>query len=414
MDFPRMFRLKQTFHGPTLADIPAAVREALRAIPLSIQRDQSVALAVGSRGIANIAVIARAVVDELTSRGARPFIFPAMGSHGGGTAEGQVSVLAHYGITEASMGCPIRATMEVVQVGEALGLPVWLDRAAAEADWIGVINRVKPHTDFKGSIESGLFKMMAIGMSKRVGAAQAHRASVRHRYETVITAVGREVLRRARIAFGLGMVENAYEQTAKVQAFLPETLEAGERALLAEARAWMARLPFDPIDLLIVDEMGKNVSGTGMDTNVIGRGASKFEPFPDTPRITWIVACDLTAKSYGNANGIGNADFTTRRLAEKIDWEATLINCLAAVTPNGAKLPPVFETDREAIAAALDCLGLTRPEEVRVVRIKNTLMLGEVEASEAFLPELAGRNDLVKVTDPAPLAFDESGALAPF
>lgn len=414
MDFPRVFRLKQTFHGPVLIDIPGAVREALRAIPLPIRPGQSVALAVGSRGIANLAAIVRAVVDEVTSRGARPFIFPAMGSHGGGTAEGQASVLAHYGITQASMGCPIRATMEVAQVGEALGLPVWLDREAAGADWIGVINRVKPHTDFKGSIESGLFKMMAIGMAKRVGAAQAHRASVRHRYETVITAVGREVLQRARIAFGLGIVENAYEQTAKVQAFLPEALEAGERVLLAEARAWMARLPFDPIDVLIVDEMGKNISGTGMDTNVIGRGASRFEPFPDTPRITWIVPLGLTPETYGNANGIGNADFTTRRLAEKIDWEATLINCLAAVAPNMAKLPPVFETDREAIAAALDCLGRLRPDEVRVVRIKNTLMLGEVEASEAFLPELAARDDLVKVTDPAPLFFDETGTFTPF
>jgi len=176
----------------------------------------------------------------------------------------------------------------------------------------------------------------------------------------------------------------------------------------------MARLPFDSIDLLIVDEMGKNISGTGMDTNVIGRGASRFEPFPDTPRITWIVPLALTPETYGNANGIGNADFTTRRLVEQIDWNATLINCLAAVAPNMAKLPPVFETDREAIATALDCLGLARPEEVRVVRIKNTLMLGEVDVSEAFLPELAGRDDLVKVTDPAPLAFDAAGTLAPF
>lgn len=414
MVLPRMLRVRQSFPRPRVADLPREVRDTLAAARLPIRRGDTVAVGAGSRGIASIDAIVRTAVEHLKDLGARPFVFPAMGSHGGATAEGQRAVLAHYGITEEAMGCEIRATMEVVQVGEALGLPVWLDRAAAGADWIGVVNRVKPHTDFKGSIESGLFKMMAIGMSKRVGAAQAHRASVRHRYETVITAVGREVLRRARIAFGLGIVENAYEQTAKVQAFLPEALEAGERALLAEARAWMARLPFDPIDVLIVDEMGKNVSGTGMDTNVIGRGASKFEPFPDKPRITWIVACDLTAKSYGNANGIGNADFTTRRLAEKIDWQATLINCLAAVTPNGAKLPPVFETDREATAAALDCLGLTRPEEVRVVRIKNTLLLGEVEVSEAFLPELAARADLVKVTDPAPLAFDETGTLAPF
>jgi hypothetical protein len=313
------------------------------------------------------------------------------------------------------MGCPVRATMDVVQVGETLGLPVWLDRYAAEADWIGVINRVKPHTDFTGvHLESGLFKMLTIGVGKQRGAVQAHRANIRHRYETVITAFGREVLRTARIAFGLGIVENGYDETAKVQAFLPADLEAGERALLKEAKSWMARLPFEQFDLLVVDEMGKDVSGSGMDSNIIGRHGGFFEPQFSNPRITFIVVCDLTAHTYGNATGIGNADFTTRRLADKVDWNPTYINCLTAVSPAAAKLPPVLETDRDAIAVALSCLGLERVEEARVVRVKNTLRLAEVEVSEALLGDVAKRDDLAQVSEPAPLAFDAGGALVPF
>jgi hypothetical protein len=412
--FPRMARLKQQFPGPMLHDVPAAVQQALGRLGLKVEPGQTVALAVGSRGIVGIDVVARACVQHLKGLGARPFIFPAMGSHGGGTAEGQLSVLEHYGVTEATMGCPVRATMDVVQVGEALGLPVWLDRYAAEADWIGVINRVKPHTDFKGEIESGLFKMMTIGLGKHRGAIQAHRANIRHRYETVITAVGREMLRKARIGFGLGIVENGYDETAKIQAFLPADLEAGERALLREAKDWMARLPFDQVDLLIVDEMGKDVSGSGMDSNIIGRHGTFFEPPFPSPKVTFIVVCDLTPHTYGNATGIGSADFTTRRLADKIDWNATYINCLTACSPAGAKLPPVLETDRDAVAVALSCLGLERVEDARVVRIKNTLRLAEVEVSEALLPDVAKREDLTQTSEPAMLAFDQHGALVPF
>ena len=221
------------------------------------------------------------------------------------------------------MGCEVRASMDVVQVGEALGLPVWLDRIASEADWIGVVNRVKPHTDFKGSIESGLFKMMTIGLGKYQGATQYHRANVNHGYETVITAVGREMLAKARIGFGLGIVENGYDETARVEAFNAADLEAGERRLLKDARDWMARLPFSPIDVLVVEEIGKNISGSGMDTNVIGRPSNPHEPFPADPKILWIVALDLTEESHGNATGIGNADFATRRLADKIDMKPT-------------------------------------------------------------------------------------------
>jgi hypothetical protein len=413
MAFPRMLRVRQTFPRPRVADIPRAVAETLAGAGVPIKRGDTVAVGAGSRGIANIDAIVGATVKWLKDCGARPFVFPAMGSHGGGTPEGQLSVLAHYGITEATMGCPLRATMEVVPVGEALGLPVWLDRWASEADWIGLVNRVKPHTDFKGSIESGLFKMMTIGLGKYKGAIQYHRANIHHGYEKVITAVGREMLAKVPIGFGLGIVENGYDETARLEAFSAANLEEGERRLLKDAREWMARLPFSPIDVLIVEAMGKNISGAGMDTNVIGRPSNPHEPFPADPKILWIVALDLTEESYGNATGIGNADFTTRKLVDKIDMKATLINCITACAPNGAKVPATYETDREAIETALSCIGLTPPERARVIRIKNTLMLGEIEISEAYRPELAQRPDLTPLGDPASLPFDAAGRLLP-
>jgi hypothetical protein len=411
---PRMLRVKQTFGGPTVPDVAAATRAALARLALPVRPGQSVALTVGSRGIAGIAAIARAAVEHLAGLGARPFIVPAMGSHGGGTAEGQLAVLRHYGVTEAAMGCPVRATMDVVQAGEALGLPLWLDRFAAEADWIGVLNRVKPHTGFTGEIGSGLLKMMTIGLGKHRGAVQAHRANIRLGYQTLITGMGRAMLATGRIAFGLGVVENGYDETALVEAFLPGDLEAGERALLRQARAWLAGLPFQRIDLLVVDEIGKDVSGTGMDTNVIGRHATWFEEPFTSPQITFIVVCDLTAHTAGNANGIGLADFTTRRLADRIDWEPTCVNALTACSPGGPKLPAVLDDAREAVGVALACLGLERTQDARVVRVRNTLQLAEVEVSEAFLPELAGRADLARLTDPAPWTFDAAGGLPPF
>src|SRR5438034_2214746 len=413
MSLPRMVRVRQTFSRPRVADIPRSVADALAAAGLPIKRGDTVAVGAGSRGIANLGAIVGAAVRWLRDLGARPFAFPAMGSHGGGTPEGQLSVLEHYGITEATMGCPVRATMDVVQVGEALGLPVWLDTYASQADWIGLVNRVKPHTDFKGSIESGLFKMMTIGLGKYQGAIQYHRANIHHGYEKVITSVGREMLARARIGFGVGIVENGYDETARIEAFNAANLEDGERRLLKDAREWMARLPFSPIDVLVVEQIGKNISGSGMDTNVIGRPSNPHEPFPNDPKILWIVALDLTEDSGGNATGVGNADFTTRRLADKIDWKKTAINSLTACAPNGAKLPLVFDSDREAVESALGCIGLTEPEHARIIRIKNTLMIGELECSEAFLPEIKKRADLEVVGEARPLDFDAAGQVVP-
>ncbi len=414
MTLPRMFRIKQRFEGPSLRDIPGAVRDTMRRLHLQdkVTPGQTVAITAGSRGIANIDRITRAVVDELKALDLKPFIVPTMGSHGGATAEGQRTVLEHYGITEAAMGCLIRSSMEVVQIGEVKGIPVFCDKNVWGADHIAVVARIKPHTDFIGEIESGLFKMMAIGLGKQRGAEQYHRAGHAYSYAEVFPLVGKKVLETARILFGLGVVENGYEETGKVQALLPKDFEEGERVLLREAKTWLARLPFDVLDLLIVDDLGKNISGAGMDTNVIGRPFA--QKVLDRPKIRRIFVRDLTPESEGNASGIGMADVTTRRLVEKINHQATYMNAITSGVSEGAKVPMTFDTDREAIQVALAMIGLTPPEQARVVRIRSTLHLAEMDVSESLLSEVKAHDRLSIVTQPAPLAFDTQGNLPPF
>jgi hypothetical protein len=409
-----MFRVKQRFGGPSLHDVPGAIREAMRALHLQdkVNRGQTVAITAGSRGIANIDRIIRAVVDELKGMGLLPFIFPAMGSHGEATAEGQRKVLEHYGITEASMGCPIRSSMEVEQIGEVKGIPVFCDKNAWGADHIAVVGRIKPHTDFSGEIESGLFKMMAIGLGKRRGAEHYHRAGQTHSYAEIFPLVGKKVMETARVLFGLGIVENGYDQTARIRALLPKEFEEGEKALLRDAKAWMARLPFDVLDLLIVDDLGKNISGAGMDTNVIGR--PYIQKVLDRPRIRRIFVRDITPESEGNAQGIGFAEMITRRLLDKIDYRATYINAITSGAPEAIRVPMTFDTDREAIQVALGMIGLTPPEKARVVRIKNTLNLVEMDVSEVLLPEVEANERLSVVTQAAPFAFDAQGNLPSF
>jgi hypothetical protein len=409
-----MCRIKQWFEGPSVRDIPSAIRETIRALHLQdkVKPGQTVAVTAGSRGIANIDRITRAVVDELKALRLQPFIVPTMGSHGGATAEGQRKVLEHYNITAATMGCAIRSSMEVVQIGEVKGIPVFCDKNAWGADHIAVVARIKPHTDFQGEIESGLFKMMAIGLGKQQGAEHYHRAGHAYSYAEIFPLVGKKVMETARILFGLGIVENGYEETAKVQALLPKDFEEGEKALLREAKTWMARLPFAELDLLIVDDLGKNISGAGMDTNVIGR------PFVqkalDRPKIRRIFVRDITPESEGNAVGIGMADVTTRRLVEKINYQAMYMNAITSGVSEGAKVPMTFDTDREAIEVALAMIGLTPPEHARVVRIKTTLHLAEMDVSEVLLLEVKANGRLSVVTQPAPLAFDAQGNLLPF
>jgi len=414
MPYPRMVRIRQSFESPPpIKNIQAAVQETLKPLNLAskIRPGETVAITAGSRGVANIAVIVKAVVGELKAMGAVPLIVPTMGSHGGATPEGQLDVLRHLGIDD-NIGAPIRSSMDVVEIGKTLGFPVVLDKVAYEADHIAVVARIKPHTDFKAEIESGLFKMMAIGLGKREGASQYHRAFAQYGYSEVLQNVGREVLKKAKILFGLGIVENAYHQISRVEGALPDEMERKEKELLRLAKSWMMKLPFDEVDVLIVDEIGKNISGTGMDTNVTGRLADRSgQRFG--PEITRIVVLDLTEETDGNAIGIGMADFTTTRLVEKVDRDVTYVNALTALTPNVAKIPPYFDTDREAIDASLRTLGLVKPLEAKVIRIKNTLLLGELEVSESYMSLLKGRRDLFLLGEPKQLEFDCNGNLLP-
>jgi hypothetical protein len=324
-------------------------------------------------------------------------------------------VLEHYGITEETVGAPVKATMDVVELGKtADGLPVFFDRYAAEADHVVPLNRIKAHTDFNGSIESGLMKMMVIGLGKQQGANLYHRAFFQYSFEHVIRAVGSFILDTGKIAFGLGLIENAHEDTALAVAMPAAQLLQTERELLVEAKSLMGRLPFDELDLLIVDWTGKNISGTGMDTNVIGRMMQNFEPEPAKPAILRIFVRDITEESDGNATGIGLADFTTTRLVDKIDRHSTYMNGITALGPQKSKIPFYYDTDREAIEVALDTIGLTEPEDARVIRIESTLRLTELDISEVLLEDAELHSRLDVIDETKPLAFDAAGNLLPF
>ncbi len=421
MALPKMARVRQHFDAPTLPDLRFTIHEELDRIDVAsiIRSGETVAITAGSRGVANIATAVKATVDYLKAIGAKPFVVPAMGSHGGATAEGQRNVLEHYGITETTVGAPVKATMEVVELGKISHgrngtLPVFMDRYAAEADHVVPLNRIKAHTDFNGSIESGLVKMMVIGLGKQQGANYYHRAFFQYGFENVIMAVGRFVLDTDKIAFGLGLIENAHEQTAKAVAMPASRLIQTERQLLVEAKSLMGRLPFEELDLLIVDFTGKNISGTGMDSNVIGRMMQNFEPEPVKPQILRIFVRDLTEESDGNATGIGLADFTTTRLVDRIDRHATYMNGITALGPQKSKIPFYYDTDREAIEVALETIGLTKPENARVIRIESTLRLTELDISEVLLKDAQLQSNLEVVGDVQPFDFDETDNLLPF
>jgi len=409
-----MHRVRQSFAGPCIDDIPAAIRSALARLNLGdrIRPGETVALTAGSRGIANIPRILKSVVDFLRGIGGQPFIVPAMGSHGGSTAAGQRAVLESYGITEDYVGAPIRSSMEVVEIGRTNeGWPVFLDRIASQANHIGVVARIKPHTNYSGPIESGWLKMMAIGLGKREGAAWYHRVFLDRPYDSVVRSVSRIIRQKAPITFGLSSIENGYEQTAVIEAALPDDLESVEERLLVKAKEWLARLPFQQADLLVIDEIGKEISGSGMDTNVVGRKrALRNDSLANQPNMRYIFVRNLSKRTHGNAAGIGFADFTTTRLVQRMNYEATRLNCVTSGYPQGANIPPHFDEDRQAIEAALGIVGLREPQDARIMRIKNTLQLEYVEVSEACLKELKPMTKF-EVLGPADWVFDGEGNL---
>jgi len=373
----------------------------------------TVAVGAGSRGIANYDTIVRIICDELKRLGASVFIVPAMGSHGGATDAGQLDVLGHYGITEQSMGVPIRSSMEVVELGRTGEFVVYQDRHAAGADAIVLVNRIKPHTDFHGPIESGLMKMATIGLGKQKGAHQFHQATVSLGHAEALLTIGRAVLKLSKIAFGVGIVENQLHGTSAIVGLPAATLEQDEMKLLEQARRLMPRLPFDEVDLLIVDEMGKNLSGSGLDTNVIRRDADGSFIKPGAHPVRRIYVRSLHPLSYGNAAGIGMADFIHDRLLQAMDQKATWVNAITALMPGNARVPIHFATDREALETAMQTFGRAQPANSKFLWIKNTLSCEGVLASAAYLNETRGRSDLAQQSELAPLAFDARGDLLP-
>lgn len=416
--FPHMLRLEQELYRAPLGEarLIETVRAEFRRLELGgkIKPGKTVALSAGSRGVASIDIVLRTLVEEVKRLGATPFLFPAMGSHGGATAEGQKEVLATLGITEATMGCEIRSSMEVVELGKiSSGLPVYLDKNASGADAILVVNRVKEHTNFRGPLESGLCKMMAIGMGKHAQAIEIHRYGVLGLRDYMPEVAG-VVLAKAPIAAGFAILEDAYHNVCKVAGIAPADIPEAEKRLLEESRRNAPRLPVEDIDLLIVDFLGKNISGTGMDTNVIGRIGLVDNLAFAAPHVRILVCCDLSPETHGSAVGMGNADLITRRFAEKLDWRATYVNCLSSLGPGQARMPAVAQNDREAIRVALDFLvGGQEPETVRAVRIRDTMHLGTMEVSSVLQKELAGRKGVRVAGEPRVMSFDAAGNLPP-
>lgn len=408
---PKMARVRVTFPRPRVADIPAAVHEQLASLHLPELKGKRVAVTAGSRGIRDITPVLAAVVADLRARGATPVIVAAMGSHGGATDVGQRKLLAHLGITPESVGAPVHTEMDVVELGRTVGgLVAYCDRTAAGCDGILVVNRVKPHTAFAEPFGSGLLKMLAVGLGKAPGAAQIHSQGT-DQMAAAIEELAGVVLGMGKVLGGLAIVENAYDETARLAAVPVSEMPWRERELFQEARSLMPRLPVEDLDLLIVDEMGKNYSGSGMDVNIIGRWRLAEMPEPSSPRIKRIVALRLSPQSEGNAQGVGLADVVTRRLVDAIDPAATYMNSIVSTFVQRAFIPITMPTDRDAITVALASLGLEHASGARVARVPNTLHLDDLWLSESILAEIRTRSEFV-IEPPAPLPFNDDGTLA--
>jgi hypothetical protein len=387
IQLPKMVKVRQKFHAPQLADVAREVQKAInKAGVLSrISKEDSVAIAVGSRGVADLPILVRETASAVKEAGGNPFIVPAMGSHGGATSEGQIDVLHQLGVTEEAVGAPIRSSMEVVKLGELPNdLPVYIDKFAYESDKIIVINRIKPHTAFRGPVESGLMKMITIGLGKQKGAEAAHAYSFKYMAEHV-PEMAKISLAKAPIIFGLATIENAYDKPAKIVAVPAEDLEKVEPGLLIEAKSLMPKIHFDKMDVLIVNEIGKDISGDGMDPNITGNFATPYATGgPDVKRT---VVLGLTEKTHGNANGIGMADMTTKAVMNEIEWEKGYANALTSTVIDVVKLPMCLDTQELAVKAAIKTCNAFDLNQVRVVRIKNTLEIEEIWISESMIEE---------------------------
>jgi len=407
-NFPLIRCVHQIIKTPSIVDLEGELRGKLIEYGLknAVKPNDTVAITAGSRGINHLNTILKTLVDYLKELKASPFIVPAMGSHGGGTVEGQLQILTDYGITEENMGCPIKASMEVVEIGESeFGTPVYLDKHASLADKIIVVNKIKSHSKFLGDVESGLSKMSLIGLGKHKGAKLYHRLIDRYSWPRVSKSLLKVVLKNAPIICGIGIVQNINNEPAQLHVLHPDEFFTKEPELLRNYKELTEHLPFKEIDLLIVDEMGKNLFGTGMDTNITGRkdGSSML--------VRWLFVRDLTEASHGNAQGIGLADFTTKKLVDKIDYNKMYTNALTALRTDSPKIPVYLQNDREVLSTISDMVGKEDISTLRIVWIKNTLELSKILVSEYFFDQIESRDNLNFIGDKEQIKFDADGFL---
>jgi hypothetical protein len=413
MIFPPLARVCQSIPQPRLDDVPGTVRRLIQTSQLRerVAPGGTIAVGIGSRGVHGIARVARTIVDTLLEMRYRPFIVAAMGSHGGATTEGQRALLAEYGVTAEAMGVPVKTDMDTLVLGtNPVGLPIYFDRNAYQADGIVLANRVKPHTDFHATHESGVLKMLVIGLGKREGASQVHKLGLRGMKE-VLPAVGRFLAKNTRFALGLAIIENAEDVPAEIVAVEPETIFDVEPVLLERARGLMGRLPFDQIDVLVVGELGKNYSGAGMDPNVIGRLLIETQPDLERPVVTRLVVLDVSDESHGNIVGVGFSDLTTERLISKLDPESFRINVLTSCFLERARIPITLPTDRDVIQAALETCWRVDPAQARMVVIPNTLELKTLWVSHPLEEEVRAHPHLARETDYVPMPLSSDGWL---
>lgn len=418
MKIPSMVRVRQTFENIAVDDIEAEVASQIDALALAekVSPGQTVAIGCTSRGLPNYPQIVRTVVKKLKELGLEPFLVPAMGSHGSASGPGQKRVLENYGLDEDAVGAPIKSSLSVDYIGETPeGVPVCIDRNANEADYIVLINCINQHGEFVADIESGLMKMMVIGLGKEEGANLYHKAFMTHGHYKMITGVARQVMQTGKFLFGVGSVVNGFGKIAHI--FVPDAdhIEEQEKAALRMLKRLAPKLPFEDVDVLIIDEMGKDIAGTGFDSKVVGRILMPLvTDDPATPRVKRILVCDLTEKTEGNADGIGIADFTTQRLVDKLDLQALYANALAGSEPEHARIPMALPNDKEAIEAAIDSVGLVSDEDIKVVRIKNTNEMEYVELSTAYLDAISNNPNLEIVEQKKIIVLDGNGNLGPF
>lgn len=408
---PKMAKVKVNFDNKKIDDLGSALIEQLQQVHIQtkIQPGMEIALAVGSRGLDRLVEITTVTVKFLKDLGAKPFIVPSMGSHGGATAEGQREVLAHLGVTEDSVGCEIRSSMEVVKISELPnGLPVYVDKFASEADGIVIINRVKPHTAFRGPVESGIMKMISIGLGKQKGAEACHQMGFKYMAENV-PAMAKIIMEKTPILFGVATVENAFDKVAIIDVLTPEEIINKEHKLQKQAKELLPKLFFDQLDVLVIDEIGKNISGDGMDPNITGRYPTPYAT--GGPDVNKMVVLDVTHQSEGNANGVGTADFTTQRLVDKMDKEGTYANGLTSTVVAPTKIATTLPNDKQAIQAAIKTCNILDFRNVKLVRIKNTLVLSEIEVSEPLLEYVKQHPNMEVSSDLYEIPFNENGDL---